>query len=82
MFEKIREMVNNNNHTMAYVEGCKLLGLKDLAEELERIEGCMDHRPMLYDYYNAARHEAYKFMMRRAEQVMNRQVFEEFHNSF
>lgn len=84
MFDEIKELVANNDHTRAYIEGCKFLGLDDLAEELERIEYGIDHNYKLYDFYNAARHEAYKLMISEAKKQMGKdsELFADFHGSF
>ncbi len=80
--QKIRKMTDRNDHTKAYIEGCKMIGARqlgkkfELLEQLQKLEG---HLPGPLSQY---RYSLYQDMMKEAERSLDPEEYKEFYGSF
>lgn len=82
LLKQIASLVANNDHGEAIVVGARALGLKDLAERVERINRQqlrLGHLPPTL-YHN--RHSAYAEMMAFAKKAMLPADFQRFYGVF
>lgn len=81
MFDYIKKMAENNDHTGAYIEGCELVGLTDLATELKALDDKHLEIGYLTEELSSKRRSIYQEMIRKARPLLG-DMFEEFRASF
>jgi len=80
--EKIRKMTKRNDHNNAYIEGCKMIGARQLGKKFELVEGLNRLEGHLPHQLSEYRYSLYQDMMKAAERSLSPDEYKEFYRSF